>query len=67
MTNGISSRIPDNTDSQRDPSQEHNQLRPASLRSNGMELDAGCGSVEQASGGLGLDHAFKILDQKEKS
>jgi hypothetical protein len=46
------------TMSQRDPSAEHNQLHPASLRSSGTELDASCsGKVEQASAGVSLDEA----------
>jgi hypothetical protein len=44
------------TQSNRDRSLPHNQLRPASTRSSGAELDEFCPEIEQASAGLpGLD------------
>jgi hypothetical protein len=51
------------TMSQRDPSKEGNQLRPRSLRSSGTELDEGCGNLEQAEGGMGLDRAINTLER----
>ncbi len=42
--------------SNRDPKEEFNQLRPRSLRTCGMELDEVCGDQIQDSGfGTGLD------------
>jgi hypothetical protein len=56
----------DPTSTQRDPSKnEHDQLRPRSLRSSGAELDAGC-EITQASGGLGLDEALKLIEKETK-
>jgi hypothetical protein len=57
----------DPTQSQRDPSKEYNQKRPASLRSSGTELDEVCGDIEQFEGGKGLDHAIRTIDRKGKS
>ena len=50
--------------SNRDYTQPFNQLRPRSTASSGMELDEICPEIEQASGGLGLDHAIKLIDGK---
>jgi hypothetical protein len=54
------------TMSQRDPSQEHNQLRPTSLRSSGVELDPCCGAIGQAEAGMGLDEAIKLAEGDKK-
>ena len=54
------------TMSQRDPSQEHNQLRPTSLRSSGVELDPCCGTIGQAEAGMGLDEAIELAEGGKK-
>jgi hypothetical protein len=52
--------------SNRDPNEEFNQLRPRSLRSNGLELDEVCGDQIQDSGfGAGMD-AFKKAQLRRK-
>lgn len=51
-------------ESNRDYSQPFNQLRPRSTASSGTELDEFCPTIEQASGGLGLDKAVKMIDQQ---
>jgi hypothetical protein len=56
----------DPTESQRDPTKEWNQKRPASLRSSGTELDEGCGDIPQAEAGQGLDRAIHIIDKRGK-
>jgi hypothetical protein len=55
------------TMSQRDPTKPWNQKRPVSSRSNGTELDEGCGDIPQAEAGKGLDHAIRIIENKGKS
>ena len=50
--------------SQRDPSKEFNQTRPRSTRSSGAELDEGCGDIEQAEAGLGMDSITKLIGGK---
>jgi hypothetical protein len=54
------------TMSQRQPEQPFNQLRPRSLRSSGTELDEICPEIEQASAGLGLDEAIRLIDGGKK-
>jgi hypothetical protein len=52
--------------SNRDPNEEFNQLRPRSLRSCGMELDEVCGDQIQDSGfSAGLD-AFERTQLRRK-
>jgi hypothetical protein len=53
-------------ESQRDPSKPYNQTRPLSTRTSGMELDECCGSIGQASAGLGLDEAVQLVDGRKK-
>lgn len=50
------------TQSNRDPSKEHNQLHPRSQRSSGSELDEGFGEIGQSQVGEGLDKAIKFID-----
>jgi hypothetical protein len=56
----------DVTQTQRDPSKPWFQKHPVSSRSNGTELDEGCGDIPQAEAGKGLDHALRIIDGKGK-
>jgi hypothetical protein len=49
------------TQSQRDISLPHNQLRPRSLRSSGTELDEACGDIQQAEAGVSLDSAVDTI------
>jgi len=37
---------------------------PTSQRDSGVNLDDGCGQVEQAEGGLGLDKAIAKLEKE---
>jgi len=53
-------------ESQRDPSKPYNQVRPLSLRTSGRELDECCGPIGQASAGLGLDEAIRLIDGGKK-
>jgi hypothetical protein len=52
----------------RDPALPTNQTVPLSMRTSGQELDECCsapgGGIQQASAGLGLDHALKQLKKK---
>jgi hypothetical protein len=52
--------------SQRDPSKPYNQTRPLSTRTSGAELDECCGPIGQASAGLGLDEAIRLIDGGKK-
>lgn len=56
MNNDTNPNILDPT-AQKDYSLEHNQLRPRSLRSNGLELDESCGEVSSSGlpGSTNLD------------
>jgi hypothetical protein len=45
--------------SNRDPKEEFNQLRPRSLRSNGVELDEACGEIQDSGMGAGLETFLK--------
>jgi hypothetical protein len=52
----------------RDPAEPTNQTVPLSMRTSGQELDECCagpgGGIQQASAGMGLDHALKQLKKK---
>ena len=54
--------LPENTN--KAPDKPYNQTIPKSQQDSGTNLDEGCGDIEQATGGLGLDQAIKKIGGK---